>query len=97
MERRPSSNFILSLLLPQLDKRKAKASIRYKHGMPGLELRGKNIDMEELFMFSIGSAMEVYKYASENSINKRVFCLAAKDTAKELLARIERDIEEMEK
>lgn len=97
MQRKSSSNFILSLLLPQLDKRKARVSIKYKHGMPGLELRGKRLDMEEMYMFTIGSAMEIYKYASEDSINKRVFYLAARDTARELLARIERDIDEMEK
>lgn len=91
-EIRHSNNYILADILPMMDRRKADITLKYKHGMPGPELHGKNTSKDEIAMFCIGAMFDVYESASGNILFEKAFI----EALEELLARSKRNLKELE-
>lgn len=79
MELKKSNNFILTRLLPEIDSMKGKIMIAYKHNDLGIKIKGKNVDMETVAMFSIGTLFEIYDKAKGHPVFDAAFveCLNA--------------------
>jgi len=79
MEVRKSNNFILTKLLPEIDRMKGQVMIAYKHNDLGVKIKGKNADIETITMFSLGTLFELYDKAHGHPIFDAAFieCLEA--------------------
>ena len=79
MELKKSNNFILTRLLPEIDSMKGKVMIAYKYSDIGIKIKGKNVDVETVAMFSLGTLFEIYDKAKGHPIFDAAFieCLEA--------------------
>lgn len=79
MEVKRSNNFILTRLLPEIDHMKGQVMIAYKHDNLGIKIKGKNVDIETIAMFSLGTLFELYDKAKGTPIFDAAFieCLEA--------------------
>ena len=92
MEIKKSNNFMLTTLLPEIDKLKGEVCIKYKHDNLGVEISGKHVDLETISMFALGSLFDIY----EHTHGTVMFTKAFKECVEELNKRVERDLKEME-
>lgn len=92
MDKRYSNNYILKKLLPEFTKRNSEVQIRWNKKMPGIEVKGTNMDNEEISFFILALLMDVYSYANKDS---KVYQLAMREGLEELVKRINIDLGEI--
>lgn len=67
MEIKKSNNFVLTSIVKGMRAKKSSLSIKFKYSDKGVSFKGHNVDGEEMAMFALGCAWQLYEFAGKDN------------------------------